>query len=215
MKRIGLLMLAAACCLSACKKQLTRVDAKSIIMEKVKYPKPVTTTVRTIRGEYADTPTYGGMVSAPHQGHINANPLERRAIASGLLAVRALGQHSVFAWCGPKPCPVTFYMTESYFTPAGEALKTGPSQAAGDGEGRVATFWEVKECEEDFAEVTGIALEDKTAEVEYTTRFVRPTGFANSEQCIAGKLAQHKVRFKLFDDGWRLSDEAGVSGRGQ
>ena len=66
---------------------------------------------------------------------------------------------------------------------------------------------QVRTCEEDFGEVTGIVSgpDQRTADVHYTTVITRLTPFASaSNECVDGRTAQHRAQFLKYDDGWRL-----------
>jgi len=61
----------------------------------------------------------------------------------------------------------------------------------------------------DFAEVTGIAVDEstKTAKVEFTCRRLGPTPFGEFLGHKDGDILNYSVNMKLYDDGWRITDK--------
>ncbi len=64
----------------------------------------------------------------------------------------------------------------------------------------------VKIADADLAEVTGIKTENdgKNAVAEFTTTYKNITPFSALTTINFNKKSAHKVRFSLYDDGWKL-----------
>jgi hypothetical protein len=178
------LLLSSLVSAAACKKELSRDEAKRLILTESHYPQALSDAVFNGR-------KWG---CSPDESRIAKQEL----VKAGILVVSATGRQDGPAIGNDCAGGITREFQVS-LTPAGGALRTGPTE-----EGPA-----LRECELDFGEVTEVQTEDGNAVATFKTRYVRPTAFAkfgrDQERCASGEAINHSALFARFDDGWRVS----------
>lgn len=175
---------AATLAFAACNKDLTRDEAKRLILAQSQYPKAVSDAVFNGR-------KWGCAVN-------DSRVVQKELVTAGILIVAPTGRQE-----GPMmgyDCADEIWREfQVSLTPASAVWRTGPTE-----EGPA-----LRECELDFGEITGVETEDHAAVATFTTRYVRPTPFAkfgrHHERCLSAEAINHTALFAKFDDGWRLS----------
>jgi hypothetical protein len=177
------------------KNELSRDKAKDIIVKQLRFPIIKSGELRF------------GSKTTPNL-HLEA--LEAMA-REGVISYKHLGEKFL---SGDE---VSVSLTEEgkkYAIGDAEVIKTGTFAGA--------NLVKVKLCEQQFVEVTGIALSEgkKEAEVDFTWKYSNVTPFgknweergfggsfslsSSKKEFTDGKLNPEKVHMKLYDDGWRL-----------
>jgi hypothetical protein len=157
---------------------LSRAEAKRLILRKANYPIPRTSQVDV------------GTLYLWHAGEYQA-PAYQMLFRMGLLEMKT----------DPAQSRMTIRVTDA-------AKQYAVGSPVGDGDLDNPRKQLFHACDEEFGSITGILMSAgrTTAEVRYTSVFTRktPFGAGDTSPCQGGGVRRQAAYFQKFDDGWRL-----------